>query len=92
MIYAKKIKMNYGYANSYNCVDINSVYIVGDGFYGYQTKGYIYDYLKAHPNSIRVDRGVEPYVVPALSSKNEKYVRSEPNDTASDNLLALPRE
>ena len=92
MIYATKIKMNYGYSNSYNCVDINSVFLVGDGFNSYQPKSAIHDYLKLHPGTIRVNRGVQPYVVPAVSSRNEKYVRSEPNDTASDNLLALPRE
>ncbi|HWQ98235.1 MAG TPA: DUF3892 domain-containing protein [Clostridia bacterium] len=92
MIYAMKIKMNYGYGNSKNCLDINSVYLIGDGFNSYRTKESIHDYLKLHPGTIRVNRGVQPYVVPAVSSKNEKYVRSEPNDTESDNLLALPRE
>jgi len=28
---------------------------------------------------------------PAISANGEKYVRSEPNDTPSDNLLKLPR-
>jgi len=32
-----------------------------------------------------------PYLIPALSSKGEKYVRSEPDDSANDNLLQLPR-
>ena len=32
-----------------------------------------------------------PDLIPVVSSKGEKYVRSEPNDTPRDNLLRLPR-
>ena len=31
-----------------------------------------------------------PDLIPVVSSKGEKYVRSEPNDTPRDNLLRLP--
>ena len=51
----------------------------------------INDHLKSHPNSIYVDISPYPDLIPALSSNYEKYVRSEPNDTPSDNLLKLPR-
>lgn len=54
-------------------------------------KADIYDHLKSHPNSIYVDISPYPDLIPALSSNYEKYVRSEPNDTPSDNLLKLPR-
>ena len=48
-------------------------------------------YLKKNPKSIKVYISPYPDVVPALSSRGEKYVRSEPNDTVRDNLLKLPR-
>ncbi|MEF9988171.1 MAG: DUF3892 domain-containing protein, partial [Christensenella sp.] len=32
-----------------------------------------------------------PFLVPALSAHNKKYVRSAPDDTPNDNLLQLPR-
>lgn len=54
-------------------------------------KGALYDHLQKYPNSIRVNIHPHPYLVPALSSKGEKYVRSEPNDSVNDNLLKLPR-
>lgn len=92
MIYATKIRMNYGCYGSYNCIDINSVYLVGEGFDGFQPKSAVYDYLKVNPNSIRVNHRDKPYLVPVMSVNLEKYVRSEPNNTQSDNLLALPRE
>ncbi len=57
----------------------------------YYKKADVYDHLKSHPNSIYVDISPYPDLVPALSSNYEKYVRSEPNDTPSDNLLKLPR-
>ena len=55
------------------------------------TKIPISSYTQAHPNSIYVNISPYPDLVPALSSNYEKYVRSEPNDTPSDNLLRLPR-
>lgn len=92
MMYATKIKMNSGYETSNRCVDINSVYLEGADEERFYPKGVLHDYLEKNPSTIRVKLGVQPYLVPATSSSGEKYVRSEPNDTASDNLLALPRE
>lgn len=92
MMYATKIRMNKGYEDSYNCLDIDSIYLIGAKEEKFYKKANLYDYLEKNPNTIRVKRGAEPYVAPALSSKKEKYVRSEPNDTVNDNLLKLPRE
>ena len=91
MMYAVKIKMCIGCQNSTSCIDIDSIYLEGNYPDQFYKKDVLYDYLKNNPNSIRIKRGVEPYLIPALSVKNEKYVRSEPNDTVNDNLLKLPR-
>ncbi|WP_312643599.1 DUF3892 domain-containing protein [Hydrogenoanaerobacterium sp.] len=91
MMYATKIHMSSGYQNSNNCVDIDTIYLEGNDTDQFYKKANLYDHLKKYPNSIKVKRGTEPYLVPALSSRNEKYVRSEPNDTEYDNLLKLPR-
>ena len=32
-----------------------------------------------------------PNLIPAISSKNEKYVKTEANSSTQDNLLSLPR-
>lgn len=92
MMYATKIKMNKNYENSFKCIDIDSIYLTGAKEEKFYKKAVLYDYLKENPGTIRVKKGVEPYVIPALSSNGEKYVRSEPNDTVNDNLLQLPRE
>jgi len=92
MMYATKIKMCTGCESSNHCKDIYSIYIEGADDERFYLKGVLHDHLKKTPNSIRVKRGVQPYLVPEESSKGEKYVRSEPNDTPYDNLLALPRE
>lgn len=42
--------------------------------------------------SIHVDRKPFPECIAVLSENNEKYVRSEPDDSEQDNLLQLPRE
>ncbi len=91
MIYATRIHMNDGCQNSNCLTDIDTIYLEGDGNNQFYKKGVIHDYLKTNPNTIRVNISPYPYVIPAISSKGEKYVRSEPNDTIYDNLLKLPR-
>ena len=92
MMYAKKIKMMSGCSNSNNTQEIAEIYIDGCTDPGFYPKAVLYDYLKKHPGSIKVYISPYPDVLPALSVRGEKYVRSEPNDTSKDNLLKLPRE
>lgn len=91
MMYAKKIKMQAGCNNSNNTQEIAEIYLEGCNNPGFFPKATLHDYLKTNPNSIKVYISPYPYVVPATSSRGEKYVRSEPNDTPYDNLLKLPR-
>lgn len=91
MMYAKKIKMKQGCSNSNNTQEIAEIYIDGCNNPGFFTKATLHDYLKKSPSSIKVNISPYPYLVPATSSKGEKYVRSEANDTPYDNLLKLPR-
>lgn len=84
--------MKPGCTKSTKTTEIDQIYIEGCNEPGYYYKATIYDYVKQHPNSIQVNIYPYPDLVPVLSSNGEKYVRSEPNDTPSDNLLKLPRE
>lgn len=88
---ATRIKMKPGCGNSTKTTEIDQIFIEGCTNPSFFKKANIHDYLKTHPNSIRVNISPYPYLFPALSSNNEKYVRSEPNDTPLDNLLKLPR-
>ena len=91
MLYAKEIKMQQGCANSNNTQEIAEIYIDGCDNPGFFSKASLHDHLVKNPNSIQVYISPYPYVVPATSSRGEKYVRSESNDTPHDNLLKLPR-
>jgi len=92
MMYAKKIKMQQGCANSNNTQEIAEIYVDGCNNPGFFPKATLHDHLITNPNSIRVNISPNyPYLIPATSSNNVKYVRSEPNDTPHDNLLKLPR-
>lgn len=91
MMYAKRIKMKQGCAYSSNTQEIAEIYIDGCSSPGFYPKETLHDHLKKNPNSIKVYISPFPYLVPVTSSKGEKYVRSEPNDTSQDNLLKLPR-
>ena len=93
MMYATKIKMRPGCSNSQNLIEIDSIYIVdGSRYSGYCKKESLCDYLSENPRTIKVDITPYPFLVPAISSLGEKYVRSESNGYTHDNLLSLPRE
>ena len=91
-MYATKIRMKAGCYYSQNLLEIDSVYIEGCSNPGFFKKADIYDYLKKHPGTIQVKTYPYPNVIPAVSTRGEKYVRSSPNDYTHDNLLDLPRE
>lgn len=88
---ATKIRMKTGCEHSNKTTEISDIYIEGCNDPGYYPKSEIYDYLKRNPNTIQVNINPYPNLKPVLSTYGEKYVRSEPNDTPSDNLLKLPR-
>lgn len=88
---ATKIRMNKGFETSNNAIDIKEIYIVGCSNPGWFSKETLHDHLKKHPKSIQVDIAPFSDLFPVVSGNNEKYVRSEPNDIKSDNLLQLPR-
>ena len=88
---ATKIKMKPGCGSSNNLTEIHSVYITGCESEGFYAKEVLHDHLKQHPNTIQVNISPYPDLLPAVSSLNEKYVKSEPNPYKHDNLLELPR-
>lgn len=92
MMYAKKIKMQQGCNRSQNLLEIDSIYLEGCNNPGFFKKEVLHDYLIKHPNSMQVAIFPYPNIIPAISSLNEKYVKSTPNQTQHDNLLSLPRE
>ena len=90
MMYATKIKMKSGCASLFP--DLLAIYIDGCDNPGYFDKAILYDYLKTNPGSIAVNISPFPQLIPALSVNGEKYVKSTPDWTNTDNLLRLPRE
>ncbi len=91
MIYATKIKMMPGCSIPHRLVEIDEIFLDGCANPGFFKKADVHDFLKANPHSIKVDIYPNPYLIPATSSLNEKYVRSTPNDSTHDNLLDLPK-
>ena len=91
-MYAIKIKMQPGCYYSQHPLEIDEIYIEGCDNPGYFKKAVLHDFLEQNPSSIRVKVPPYPVVIPAVSPRGEKYVRSSPNDFTHDNLLDLPRE
>ena len=89
MLYATKLKMNYGCRNSKFPEDIDQIYIYEHGWY---KKATLHDYLKKYPKSIVVNIRPFPYLIPETSRYGEKYVRSNPDSYKHDDLMDLPRE
>lgn len=88
---ATKITLKPGCTHPKSTLEIAEIYLTGvkkDGFY---TKEAVHDFVKKG-NTVHVNIGPHyPKLIAATSSRGEKYVRSEPNDTPEDNLLKLPR-
>ncbi len=91
MIYATKIKMKSGCASSQSLLEIDEIYLEGDGNSSYYKKDVVHDFVKSNSGAVKVNISPYPEVIPALSTNGEKYVRSSPNWSTSDNLLNLPR-
>lgn len=91
MMYATKITMCSGCHNSTKCQDIDSIYLTEAQEERFYPKGTLHDHLISHPGSIKVNISPYPNLIPATSTRGEKYVRSEADDTPNDNLLKLPR-
>lgn len=89
MLYATRLKMNYGCGNSQYPEDIEQIYIHECGWY---KKATLYDHVKQYPKSIVVNIPPYPYLIPAVSSKGEKYVKSTPDNWRHDDLMDLPKE
>lgn len=88
------IRLNKGCTSPKSCNDISEIKIYDElwGTTGWKSKADVYDMVTDSPKSIKVNRDPYPYLIPVKSIKNEKYVRSEPNDTVHDNLLELSQE
>ena len=91
-MYATKIRMKPECYRSGNLLEIDSVYIEGCSNPGFFKKEVLNDFLKENPGTIQVKIWPYPTVIPAISDRREKYVRSSPNNYTHDNLLDLPRE
>lgn len=91
MLYATKIKMKTGCEHSNSTLEIADIYISGGLNPGFASKEAIHNHLKINPKTICVNIPPYPYLVPVTSVTGEKYVRSQANDTSSDNLLKLLR-
>ena len=91
MMYATKIKMMPGCGNSQKTVEIDEIYVEGCENPGFFKKATLHDHLTDHPGTIKVKISPYPNLIPAKSSRGEKYVRSAPDEYRHDDLLDLPR-
>ena len=90
-MYATKIKMKAGCYSSQQLTEIDEIYVEGCTNPGFFKKEVLHDHLKEYPKSIKVKIYPYPELITSVSSRDEKYVRSTPNDYQHDNLLDLPR-
>ena len=87
---ATAIKMKSNYLTN-SLIEIDSIYIEGAGEDRFYKKEELYDKIEYYGWNIQVDRYPYPQLKGAISGNYEKYVRSSPNGTITDNLLELPR-
>ena len=90
MYTATAIKMKPSNIYNYNMLtEIKDIYLFE--LKKWYPKESLYDFLVENPKSIKVSNSYGPFLIPSISSNNEKYVRSEANSTTIDNLLQLPK-
>lgn len=91
---AIKISLKPDVTKPSSCIDIDKIQIkYDDGLVLNLAKAYVHDMVKAG-HVIIVDNPAvahKPELIAVESVAGEKYVRSEPDDIESDNLLNLPR-
>ncbi len=80
--------MKQGFDDSNNTWDIEGICLDNNRFHPRED---IYNQVLKYPNTIRVRKAPNyPFLIPAMKMK-VKYLKSEQDDTAQDNLLMLPR-
>ena len=89
---AIKLKMKRNCFWSNNLEEIDSIYITECANPGYYKKEVLHDFVKDNPGTIQVNIWPYPSLIPAISVKREKYVRSTSDKYRHDDLLDLPRE
>lgn len=95
MFKAIAIQLKKDITNPSNCIDISKIKIDTNNESGIwiMPKQLVYGLIKGGVKIVVDNPNVanHPDLICAESSSGEMYVRSEPNDTVSDNLLKLPR-
>ena len=89
MVYATRITMKNGFIDSDNPEEIDEIYLSGVSNPGWYKKSLVHDFVKENIAKVNIDP--YPKLVPEISSNNEKFVRSEPDEYRKDNLMKLPR-
>ena len=92
MIRATRIRMHDGKEESNSVLEIKEIYLTGDGKEGFYPKEKVHDMLVDYPYR-PIEVNIRPYPKLIAATKgNQKYVRSESNDSIHDNLLRLPKK
>lgn len=85
--------MKSGFEQSNNQVEIDQIYLIGTvNIEGWYKKADIYNFIKNDNGIVKVNITPYPVLIPAISTKGEKYVKSVADETYKDNLMSLPRE
>lgn len=93
MVYVNKIRMKKDCHYSNSPIEIDELHLIGlvNGP-GWYKKATVHDYIKYNNGTVRVYILPYPELIPMVSSRGEKYVKSVANSTTKDNLMNLPRE
>lgn len=92
MLYVNKIKMISGCDNSFKQEEIDQLHLIGNTINpGWLKKEDVHDFIKNKNGIVKVGTYPYPELIPAISPKGEKYVKSVADNTQRDNLMYLPR-
>lgn len=94
MIFADKVTFESDNEDDWTWETINQIHLASDDpsvptdFY---SKGKVYDFIEDNGKTIEVDIAPNPRLVTRKTPEGTKFVKSENDDTATDNLIRLGR-
>ncbi|WDF83878.1 hypothetical protein PQ472_12375 (plasmid) [Lacticaseibacillus pabuli] len=94
MIYADKVTFYSNDENDWTWETIDQIHLNSDDSSissGWYDKADVYDFIENQYKVIKVDIYPYPKLIGDISSNYDKFVKSENDNTASDNLVELGR-
>lgn len=95
MLYAVAVSFQSSQESEWTWKSVDQIYLNSDDssvLSGWHSKAYVYDLIKNKGKIVKVYISPYPKLIPEIYDGSTKFVRSENDDTSTDNLVQLGRK